>query len=182
MKQVKGTMLKAIVKAIRADKSGQYDNILSDKAKVFINQRILDSIWYPFKLYKECFNALSKINARGNKNVLVEWGKAESEKIMPRVYSHIIIKGDPTVAMEKYARFHKMVFDFGEIQYEQMSDNQIIVDYKDFEPDFENFYYIAIGWIEKFIQLCIDKIPNYELLKKSWEGDDFTQFELSWIS
>jgi len=180
MKQVKGTMLKLIIKAIRVDKSGIFDNILSEKAKDFINQRILDSIWYPFEIYKECFNALCKIGAKEKNEVLIQWGRMESERLMTRIYSQSITEGNLTTAMEKYARFHKMVFNFGQIQSELISDNQIIVDYKDFEPDFKNFYYIAIGWIDKFIQLCIGSKPKYEFLKKSWEGDDVTQYKVTW--
>jgi len=180
MKQVKGTMFKLIIKAIRADKSGKFENILSEKTKEFINQRILDSIWYPFELYKECFNALCKISAQEKSEILIEWGRVESEKLMTRIYSQAISEGNLTTAMEKYARFHKMVFNFGEIQSELITTNQIIVNYKNFEPDFKNFYYIAIGWIDKFIQLCIAKRPHYEFLMKSWEGDDFTQFKLFW--
>ncbi|MFX1381460.1 MAG: hypothetical protein ACFFBP_03380 [Promethearchaeota archaeon] len=182
MKQVKGTMFKMIIKAIKADKSGTYDNILSDKAKEMMNQRILDSIWYPFDIYKECFNALCKVTANDKKEVIIKWGRVESERLMTRIYSQAITEGNIESAIEKYARFHKMVFNFGEIQSELISDNQIIVNYREFEKDFRNFYYIAIGWIDKFIDLCIGKKAQYEILKKSWEGADLTQFKLSWSS
>lgn len=182
MKQVKGTMLKLVIKKIKADKSEAYDNILSDEVKDWMNQRILDSIWYPFEVYKECLNALFKISAKGKPELFMQWSRLESEKSMKNIYKQAISEGNLENALEKYERFYKMIFNFGEIQSKIISDNQIIVDYIGFEKDFENFFYIAIGWLEKFIELCIGKKSKYEFIKKTWEGDDITQFMLTLTS
>ncbi|MFX1397984.1 MAG: hypothetical protein ACFFAS_13185 [Promethearchaeota archaeon] len=58
-------MIKPLVIGIKADKSGAYDNLLTDEDKEVISERIFDAAWYPFETYKNCFNAVARIFARG---------------------------------------------------------------------------------------------------------------------
>ena len=182
MKQVKGTMFKLIVKAIKVNKSGAYNNMLSQKAKDFLNQRIIDSIWYPFELFKECFNALSRVEAKDNEDILIEMGRMQRETVMSNFYKLTEVKGDLKSSMEKYQRFHKLLFNFGELNSEFISDTEMVVTFSDFEPEFKNFYYTTLGWIDKFIELCNGKKIQYKVKKKSWEGDNATEFLISWSS
>jgi len=77
LKQIKGSMIKTIVRAMRADKSGIYNKLLSDKAKELYTQRILDPVWYPFDTYKECFNALYQVDGKNDPRIITQWGRAE---------------------------------------------------------------------------------------------------------
>ncbi|MFX1276591.1 MAG: hypothetical protein ACFFBP_03365 [Promethearchaeota archaeon] len=181
-KQVKGTLLKIVVIPIRANKSGVYDDILSDAAKSFITQRILDSIWYPFELYKELYNALSIVEGKENPKTLMRWGNQYCEMAMTSTYKLSVVKGDIKRSMEKYRRFHNLVYNFGKILVEFPADNQLIVTYQGVDRDFKNWYYIAFGWLEKFVELCINKKPTLKILNKSWEGGSITQCLLSWPS
>ncbi|MFX1376166.1 MAG: hypothetical protein ACFFA0_10160 [Promethearchaeota archaeon] len=182
IRQVKGTMVAMIAKSIKYNKSKQeeYDRILSDKAKQLINQRILSSAWYPYELYKEAFNALSFVEARNNPRVLIEWGRVESERLMTTIYKLSVFKGNIQIAADKYARFHRMVFNFGEIIPEIVSDTKIIFTYEDFDPNWENVYHVAVGYAQAFIELCIDKKTDFSFLKKSWKGEGWTQIMLTW--
>ena len=182
MKLVKGSMMKLVAKAIKVNKSGIYNNLLSDKAKELLSQRILDPIWYPFEVYKECFNALSQVDANNNPLLIVQWGRNRGEELMTSIYKHSIIEANLKNATENYKRFHRSVFNFSEIEIEIISDNEIVLTYKDFEPNFENFYHIAIGWAQRFFELCLGKKITYKILQKSWNGADATRFSLSWVS
>ena len=77
---------------------------------------------------------------------------------------------------------HKLSLNFGELDAEIISDNQVKLSFKDFERDWENFYHLALGWIQKFIELSIKKKVEAKFLKKSWEGADETEILLSWTS
>ncbi|MFX1276592.1 MAG: hypothetical protein ACFFBP_03360 [Promethearchaeota archaeon] len=182
MKQVKGSMAKFTIKAIKANKNGAYENLLSDKAKEMLKQRILDAAWYPFDVYKECLNALCKVEARDNTKIIHEWGKHFGEILMTSIYKLSIVKGDLKRSIDKYQRFHTLTYNFGKILIEFPTDNQLIVTYRDIDRDFKNWYYLAFGWLERFIEIVIDKKLTLEILKKSWEGDNETQFKLSWPS
>jgi len=184
MKQVKGTMVVTIVKSIRANhsKKDEYDKILSDRAKKFLDQRILSSSWYPFEEYKECFEALCFVEVKNNPTSLNQWGHNEAIRWLTTIYQSAIIKGDIHLAAEKYSRFHRMVFNFGEVKPEFISDTVLNYTYIDIDRDWENFYHIAAGWAQKFIELSIDKKVDYTFLKKSWKGEGWTKIMLSWAS
>ncbi|MFX1390454.1 MAG: hypothetical protein ACFE9Z_10355 [Promethearchaeota archaeon] len=184
MRKVKGTMVITIIKSIKANKTkkNEYNNILSEEAKEFLNQRILSSSWYPFEVYKECFDALCLVEGKNNPTMLTKWGQDEAEPWLKTIYAATIVKGDPQTAAEKFARFHKIVFNFGKIVPEFISDTEIHFSYKDFIPEWENFYHLAAGWVQKFIELSIDKKVDFHYLTKSWKGEGETKIRISWFS
>ena len=94
---------------------------------------------------------------------------------MKSIYKSTIVKGNIKKSMEKYARLHNLLYNFGKVLPEFPSDNQLLVIFKDFEPDFKNWYYIAFGWLESFIELCLGKKTSHEIKKKSWNNEDSTQ-------
>ncbi|MFX0030843.1 MAG: hypothetical protein ACFE8B_16640 [Candidatus Hermodarchaeota archaeon] len=182
MKQVKGTILTMAVKSIRANKNkrDEFDRILTDNTKEFLNQRILSSSWYPYEVYKELFNALCFVEARNDPNIIRQWGQIESNRLMSTVYQFSVIKGDLQQATERYIRFHRMIFNFSEVIPELISDNKIIFSYRDFDANWENFYHVAVGYIQGFIEMCIDKKPDFNFLQKSWKGQGQTKIMFTW--
>lgn len=175
-------MVAMVIKSIKYNKSKQneYNRILSDKAKEFINQKILSSSWYPYKLHKEVYNALCLVEARNNPTILNQWGRDQADRLMSTIYKISPFRKDIQKAVERYSRFHRMVYNFGEIDIELISDTKIIFSYKDFDPNWENFYHTAKGYVQRFFELSIDKKINFKFLKKSWEEKGWTKVMLSW--
>lgn len=182
MRQVKGSMFKMIVKAIRANKSGAYDTLLWDEDKELLSQNILSASWYPFDIYKRCFNALAEVQAKGNMDICKQWGRIEGEATMTTIYKQTIIEGDPRKALDKFKLFFKLMYDFGELIMDYISDNEVVINYKDFDPEFKILYYVGQGWIERFLELCGCKDVSSEFIAKSWEGAELSKVKLSWTS
>lgn len=181
MKQVKGSMFRDVVRAIKAmNKEGHFDNLLSEETKNYLSQRILSSSWYPLEAYKDGLNALFKVVAKNNENVVVKWGRDFCDVTMKSIYKQIIADGDIKRAMERYKRFHNMIFNFGEFTYDFISDNEIMLYYKDHESDFKVYFYLIKGWNERFLELCTNKKVKSMFLKKTWTGDELTTLKISW--
>lgn len=182
MKQVKGTILAMAVKSIKSnkEKSDEYDRILTDKTKEFLNQRILSSSWYPYEMYKELFNALCIVEARNDPKIIRQWGQIESNRLMSTVYQFSVIKGDLQQATEKYVRFHRMIFNFSKVIPEIISENKIIFTYEDLDDTWENFYHVAVGYVQGFIEMCLDKQTDFSFVQKSWKGEGATKIMLTW--
>ncbi len=180
MKSVKGSMMKSFIKPARANKSGIYQEILTDAGQKLLNERIFDSVWYPFDSYKEIAMHVSKIEGKSNPAILIKWGEEHGEAILTSIYRGSIVDGDIKRAVEKYARFHRLVFNFGEVKSQFLSDNSVIITYANFDPDFEFFYYISLGWTKRYLELCTDKKVSYVILKKSWLGSEETSYQFSW--
>ena len=182
MHEVKGILFKLIVKAIRANKTGAYDELLAERDWEVISQTILPSVWYPFDVYRNCFEAIAKVEAKDNMEIIKNAGRHESEATMTTIYKSAIIEGNPIRSLEAFIRLFKLLFNFGRMEKEELSDNHFVVSYVDFEPNFKVFYYAASGWTEKLIELIIgeEKKIKSEFIKKSWEEGNKTTIKYTW--
>jgi len=182
MNRVKGSALIPCVKAIKADKSGALDKLLTQKTRDALSKLILPSSWYDLDIYKNCLNALAEVGANNDEHIIREWGRASSEAIMGKVYKSSIIKGDLVAAMERFGFVHKSLFSFGTLETDFISDNEIIFSIGDFDVDFRALFYIMIGWLEKYIELCLGKPVQAAFIEKSWEGKPLTRIQLTWAA
>ncbi|MFX1238748.1 MAG: hypothetical protein ACFFAS_13325 [Promethearchaeota archaeon] len=180
MKKVKGSLVKLLIKPIRANKSGVYDDILSSEGKELTKQRIFDSIWYPYEFYRNIHDALARVEAKNNPKDLFQWGQRFGSILMTSIYKNTISVINVSRAIDKYKRFHRLVYSWGDLKPELISDNRLIVTYENFERDWELYYYISIGWMHKYLELCLKKPIEFKFHKKSWEGADWTAYEFSW--
>jgi len=180
MNQVKGSALIPCAKAIKADKSGAYDKLLSQKTKDAISKLVLPSSWYDWEIYKNCLNAIAEVEANNDENIIREWGRISSEGIMGSVYKSSIIKGDLVSAMERFGFVHKSIFNYGTLKTEFVSDNEMIFSIEDFDSSFKTIFYIIIGWLEKYIELCLEKPVQAVFIEKAWEGNSITIIKLTW--
>ena len=184
MREVKGILLIMFAKIIRANKSGDYDDLLTEREWEVISQKVLASVWYPFDVFKKCFEAVVKIEAKGRLDIVKQVGRNNGEEILTSVYKTAITKGNLKKSLNSFARLFKLRFNFGRIETEELSDDHFIISYVDFDPDFEYFYYAACGWTEKLIELVLGKVKdiNSEFLVKSWEGGNKTTIKFTWKS
>ncbi|MBN1800442.1 MAG: hypothetical protein JW891_02995 [Candidatus Lokiarchaeota archaeon] len=180
MKKVKGSLVKILVRSVRLNKTGAYDHILSSEGQELVHQRIFDSIWYTYEAYRNVYDAVAKIEANNNQKILFQWGQKFGEIIMTSIYKNSMIDNDVSQAIDKYARFHKLVYTWGRIKPELLSDYHLIVTYEDFERDWELYYYISSGWMHKYLELCLKKPITFKFYKKSWEGADWTTYDFMW--
>ena len=115
MAQVKGTILIDFVKTIKADKSGAYDEFLTDQDREIISQRILPSGWYPYQTFRNCFNASVQVLAKNDMEKVEQWGRLYGEAIITSVYKGLIKEGAPgfgiTAVGSEKAIYETLSFD-----------------------------------------------------------------------
>ena len=178
--QVKGSMLVGFVKAIKADTSGRFDDLLSDEAKSLINERILAAKWYPFAPYKSCFQAVCTANAGSNPEVMRQFGRKAGEETMKSIYRTIFNKDTAEGAMDSFRVIGNTVYDSVTVKSEMVGDSKIRMSFHDFDPDFPEWYMVGLGWMERTMELVLDKDVTSVIVAKSWEGAPATVFEMSW--
>ena len=182
LKQTKGSLLKYVIKIIRANKTGVYDEILTEDEKRFVNQQVLDAVWYPYDFYKKLYNAIRKVEAKGDMERAIMWGYDQGKVVINSMYKDLSKKRSPRHALTSYLHLIKLWFDFGTHEGEIVSDNEINVSIGDFDEDFELFYYSTLGWIKAFFEGYMNTPISAKFLKKVWEGDDKTVFNFTWNS
>jgi len=182
MRQVKGSMFIEIAKGIKSDKTGDYDNLLTDEDKNLLSKTILIGSWYPYDVYKRCFNALAQVIAKNDMEICRQWGRTQGEEMIKSVYKSVLKDKNYKIAMERVKSIYKLMYDFGELSAHFISDNEMEVMYKDFDPDFQVSYIVAQGWVEKVLEICGCKDVKSKFLVKSWEGAGDTILHFSWMS
>ncbi|MFX1500189.1 MAG: hypothetical protein ACFFDH_04400 [Promethearchaeota archaeon] len=182
MKKVKGSMVIMVVKSIKVNpsKRGRYNQMLSNKAIELLNQRILTASWYPYETYRECLDALCLIEGGNNPTTLFEWGIDEAKRWLSTLYQSTVFRGDIQLAVEKYTRLHRKLYNFGEIVANFISDTEVEFTYEDFPRDWANFFHMAIGWAKTYVELCFDKEVKYSFSNKSWVNRGWTKVRVSW--
>lgn len=182
MRTIKGIFLKKVVSIIRSDKSGTFDRYFTEEDKQVINSTILSSSWYPFDVFKKCFNALADVFANGDMEVCRQWGVADGEELDESIYKTVVKDRNYKVAFEKIKLFWKLQFNFGGLDLNFVSDNQVQATITNFDPDFEVFYWFTLGHWEKILEYYDLKNIQSEFLTKSWEGAGDTTYQFSWTS
>jgi hypothetical protein len=183
MKHVKGSMLTKVVKIIKSDKSGVYDNLLLEEDKEILSGTILSATWYPYDFYKRAINALAQVYAKDDmEEVVRQWGHVEGEEMIQSVYKTVLREKNYKVAMKKWELFFKHFYDFGEMVIHFISDKEMEVVFKEFDPDNKVFYCLAQGWTEKILEICECKDLSSKFLVKSWEGAGDTKLHFLWTS
>ncbi len=178
--KVKGSILLPWVKIIKANKSGIYDKYLTEDDKNVMNKRILPSSWYPFETYKNCTNAVVQVEAKGNMETCHQWGRAYCDGVMTTFYSQSIVKGKPEAAIKKFSFVVSTMFESGKLEVDHVSDGEIVVSCLGIDPHMEAWYYVMRGWIERFLELCMDKDVKSEFVSRSWKGDPNTKVKFTW--
>ncbi|MFX1394207.1 MAG: hypothetical protein ACFFAH_11585 [Promethearchaeota archaeon] len=182
MRQIKGSLLKYFIKNIRANKSGIYDEILTEEEKEIINLRILDSVWYPYEYFKKLLSAVVKVEANGDMTTVAKWGYDHGKRTLDQIHKGRREKRPLPLAIASYDQLFKLWFDFGKQYGEIISENEINIVIEEFDEDFDLFYYIGSGWIRSFFENYLDTKIQLKFLQKSWEGDDKTILNLNWNS
>jgi uncharacterized protein (TIGR02265 family) len=180
MARVKGTMLLGLVKTVRADRTNTYDPYLSDLDRDFISRQVLPSSWYPFEEYKKTFSAVIDVLTKGDMELVRKMGQAYGADIVSNVYKNLVIEGNPMESLKKYRIVFNMFFDFGEAEFEAVSENSGRLSIRKFDPEFEAFYYIFMGWVEECLELSGAKNPRGRSTSRSWADDPETTIEFSW--
>lgn len=180
MPNVKGTILIDFVKTIKADSSGAYNAYLNDLDREILHQRLLPSGWYPYQTFKNCFNAVFKVLAKGDLEKVRQWGRVYGEAIITGVYKSIIKEGEPLESLMKYSTHIRNFFDFGEILVEPVEKDQALVRIRGFDPTFQPQYSIMQGWLERSLELCGAKNIRTEVIAATWKGAPETIVKITW--
>jgi len=141
--------------SIRANKNGAYDTYLSEDDNKYINQRILDSAWYPYDVFKNCYNAVCKVEAKENIKIIENWGYNYGKSVLDRIYKEPLRKRDLQSAVKSYNNLFRLWFNFGKQYGEIISENEVHIFIEEFDKNFKLFYHIASGWMRGFFEFYL---------------------------
>src|SRR5690349_436248 len=94
-RRVKGTLFVDYVRMLRANKEADWSRYLQPGDLEFLSQRIDPSGWYPMESFERMGVAILAEVARGELELVREWGRAQTEWI-GQSQPELLAQGDPT--------------------------------------------------------------------------------------
>lgn len=178
--QVKGSMLMHVVRGIRGGGIENFNHLLTDEDRELVAQKILPINWYPFASYKRLLDALVTVLARGDMAVVQQWGRHYGSVILDGVYRSTIVEGNPYRSLKKYEQRFSAFYDFGVVEVTESEPAAAEVVLRDFDPDWEAIYQLISGWFERTVELAGARNPRVVFTSRSWTGDPYTGYGVSW--
>ncbi|MFC1884093.1 hypothetical protein ACFL2O_04920 [Thermodesulfobacteriota bacterium] len=180
MGKVKGSVIIPWVKSIRKDRSGDCDKYLSDEDRKVIFGKVLASAWYPYETYINCVNTVAKVEANGNLEKIRAWGREWVDKECEGIYKNTYVKTNPRRAIKIRQSMFNNFFDSIKIDLEEVSESEYIMSIKVPGPEFKPVFYVALGSMERGLELNGAEGLKAEFIDKNWEGASETRIRFSW--
>lgn len=181
MKQVKGAAFVNFVKTIRADKSGIYNKYLNEQDLSIINSTIQPINWYPYDTFKRCFSAVFEVAGKNNPNNLTEWGRLYCEKVLNDFFKITIKEGNPLEYIKRIPFYIQNFFDFGTTSVTVENPKSVILEMRDYDPDFKALYIFSHGWFYRAAELCGAQYVQCQFVEKSWlKKSNTTSYRITW--
>ena len=178
--RVKGSMLMFVVKGIRGGGIENFERFLTDGDRELAAQKILPISWYPFESYKRMLDALVAVVARGDMNVVRQWGRDYGSTIIDGIYRSTIVDGSPYQSLKKYEQRFASFYDFGVVEVTDAGPGTSEVVLRDFDPEWEAIYQLIHGWFGRTAELAGARNPRVEFTSRSWTGDPHTGYSITW--
>jgi uncharacterized protein (TIGR02265 family) len=106
-------------------------------------------------------------------------GRDSGAEIVSGAYRNLVVEGNPMESLKKHKVVFNMFFDFGEADFEQLSETSGKIRIRRFDPDFEMYYHIFAGWLEECFEMSGAKNARGSFTSRSWAGDPETIIEFT---
>ncbi|MFO8058763.1 MAG: hypothetical protein R6V10_15860 [bacterium] len=179
-KKIKGTVFSEYVRMIKNNRSLDWDKYLTEDDWKLVNEMILPSSWYPLESYARMGLAVFKLLAGGDVNAAWNWGRMSLDGLT-RVYKNLV-SDDPAESMRKFAMIQRSLANFALIEVEKADENtlHIVLKASFGEEEDKAYAYQMGGMLERTAELCAPGEAKVDIIKKTWEGDPNTVFEMKW--
>ncbi len=144
-----------------------------------MDEHILLTEWYPYKLYTDLLKSLDKFAGKGDLSYCVQQGRLSAKHDLSTIYKVFINFVDPRLLITRAMNMWSSYYDTGEIEVQLFSDNEVMIKIKNF-PEIDIAHVKnAQGWIEQFLIMCKLKDIKSEIVKCQYYGDDITKFRFT---
>ena len=183
MAQVKGIPILGLIKFIKRDPRHILDKVVAnlppDTGK-YMNDHIVQTAWYPYKLYTDLLRALDKVAGTGDLSYCIEQGRLGAQHDLSTVYRIFLTFSGPKMWQTRAMSVWSSYYDSGQSVLTIPAENQVLYTITDF-PDIDIAHVRTVqGWIEQFLILCKYRNVKSEVTKCQCNGDPITELIFSY--
>jgi hypothetical protein len=182
MAQVKGIAILGLIKFIKKYHKNELDKIVkalpAESAK-YMEEHILITKWYPYKLYTDLLRTYDSIIGKGDLSTCIEQGRLSAKNDLSTVYKIFVSFIDIELLIGRAMSIWNSYYDTGTVEANLISKGEVIITIKGF-PDIDIAHVKnAQGWLEQFLTMCKVKNVKSTIVKCQCYGDPFTELQFT---
>ncbi len=187
MAQVKGIAILGLIKFIKKqpnDLMPKVKSALPPDSIRYLDEHVLVSKWYPYKLYIDMLKALDTIVGKANPEFCIEQGRLAARDNISSLFKVFIKFMNIKMLLSQVMNMWSSYFDTGKVEVasytEHGRDRHLTILIKDF-PDIDIAHARTVmGWIEQFLIMSkfTTKVRS-QLVKCQASGDAVTEMRFT---
>ncbi len=180
-RRVKGFLFAEYVRMIRSRTDVDWSQSLPPEDLLYLKQQIQETEWYPMETFERMGVGILKEIARGNLELVRQWGSATISRLV-QMHKSLICPGNPRESLMRFMVLRRGFFDFSAFDLRALSESsaQFEIGYEMAPVAEEAASYQALGFFEKLLELSGATRLQARFSKKVWAGDPATVLELNW--
>lgn len=181
MGNVKGVLFSDYVRMIRARKDVDWSQHLDAEERFFLAQRIDPASWYPMRSFEKLGNAILKVVAGGETNLVRLWGYHSADQLV-KDEPQLLAPGDVVDTLTRFRVLRATYFDFEALTIPMLhvDEAEVGIAYGMGMPAEEAASWQTVGFFERLIELAGGTDVVAAFLTSTWTGDERTIVGLKW--
>ena len=180
-KKVKGILFLDYVRMIKSKKDADWRNYLLAQDLLFLDQKIIESEWYPFDTFERMGVGIIHEIGRDDMQTVRLWGRLTVDSLFSQFRS-LICEGDPRESLVRFQVLRRSFFNFEAIDIQVLFGTfvKFKINYGMCQNAEEAASYQAQGFFERLLELSGAGEIKSEFTAKSWEGAPASILEFNW--
>ena len=183
MPRVKGVAILLLIKFVKKnykDVLSRVIDALPPESAKYMQEHIIATEWYPYKLYTDLLRTLDKITGTGDLSYCIELGRLAAGNHLSTIFKIFMNFSSVQSMLSRIVVAWSSYYDTGKVEIPSFTDKEATYIIKDF-PDIDLAHVKnAQGWVEQFF-LITGKFKNVksEILKCQCSGDPVTEIHFT---
>ncbi len=179
MANVKGVALLGVIKFIKKyhkDALNKVVEALPPEYEKYMQEHLLVTEWYPYKIYTDLLRALDKVIGKGDLSTCIEQGRLSAKHDLSTVFKMFLNFSSVQSMLSRIMIAWTSYYDAGKIEIPSLTDKEATYFIKDF-PEIDMAHVKNVqGWMEQFFTFAL-KVKNVksEIVKCQCNGDPVTE-------
>ncbi len=183
MPKVKGVAVSGLIKFIKKNYkdtlSKVVDALPAESAK-YMQEHILVTEWYPYRLYTDLLRTLDKVIGKGDLSTCIEQGRLSAIHDLSTFFKTFLNFSSMQTLLSRGIVAWSSYYDTGKTEILSLTDKDAIYLIKDF-PDIDIAHVKNVeGWVEQFFLTALKlKEVRSEIVKCQCNGDPITELHFT---
>jgi hypothetical protein len=179
--KAKGSAMLSAIKALRLKKE-EARKALPPELHVYLEDRILVSLWYPEEHFVEILRALARVIPDQGMNVYEFMGRISAQVDLKGIYAHLVRHGDPALTLRRTAVIWGLYHDTGKEEVIESGTDYVVTQITGFENPSRESCGTVVGWNAELASIAGGKDVTAAHTACVLDGASACKYEVRWKS